>query len=117
MDQYYKRQSSNNNISNLNNNTSKPNINNELNKIYSNIRFMREQSCIDFSVLEKLAKDLNTNHQNDWLAGLEIYELSFKTDYDWVKDLEKMLKLKASQKTDLGQAITKSLQLIEIVKV
>ena len=78
---------------------------------------MREQNCIDFLVLEKLANDLNKNHQNDWLAELEIYELSFKTDYDWVKDLEKMLKLKASQKTDLGQAITKSLQLIEIVKV
>ena len=116
IDQYYRRESSNNDISDLNK-ISKSNIDNELNKIYSKIRFMREQNCIDFLVLEKLANDLNKNHQNDWLAELEIYELSFKTDYDWVKNLEKMLKFKASQKTDLGQAIKKSLQLIETIKV
>ena len=117
IDQYFKLKDSNDEISNLNNNISQSNVNKNLDKIYSKIRNMREHNDIDFSILEKLLKDLNTNHANDWLASLEIYELAYKTDYSWIHNLRHILELKASQKTDLGQAIRKSLQLIEIIEV
>ena len=69
---------------------------------------------INFSDLEILLEELNKNYKDDWLAKLEIYELTHKCNYQWVQNLGQFMKSEAKTKTDLGSAIHKSLQLIEL---
>ena len=68
----------------LNQNIIVSNNDENLNKIYSRIREIREQE-IDINVLKTLYEELNDNYPSDWLANLEIYELVKNQNYAWVK--------------------------------
>ena len=95
----------------LNQNIIVSNNDENLNKIYSRIREIREQE-IDINVLKTLYEELNDNYPSDWLANLEIYELVKNQNYAWVKDLRKKIDSKTLNSSDLSTAIQKALLLI-----
>lgn len=47
----------------------------ELHSLYQKIRILRESKTSDRALLETVFNDLKSNHSNDWLLPLEIYEL------------------------------------------
>ncbi|NER14904.1 aromatic amino acid hydroxylase [Leptobacterium flavescens] len=53
----------------------------ELESLYQNIRDMREENTITEEALENIFTTLKTNHPNDWLLTVEIFELLEKTDF------------------------------------
>ena len=116
IDKYFESQNYNNEIIKLNDNISRTNTNPDLNQIYFKIRKMRDKNHIDISSLEKFLQKIKKDHQDDWLASLEIYELAFNFNGSWIQDLKDFLWLKASGNTDLAKAIKKYLQLIESSK-
>ena len=95
----------------LNQNIIVSNNDENLNKIYSRIREIREQE-IDINVLKTLYEELSDNYPSDWLANLEIYELVKNQNYAWVKDLRKKIDSKTLNSSDLSTAIQKALLLI-----
>ena len=47
----------------------------KLHSLYQKIRVLRESKTSDLALLETIFIDLKSNHSNDWLLPLEIYEL------------------------------------------
>ena len=102
----------NNEIIKLNDNISRTNTNPDLNQIYFKIREMRDKNHIDISSLENFLQKIKKEHQDDWLASLEIYELVHDKNLSWVHDLREKIDSKSLDSTDLSTAINKALLLI-----
>ena len=113
MDSYYHPQTEYSQIQKLNKRISQSNIDQELNKIYSDIRSIRNNG-VNMDELKKLFDSLSKNYPDDWLAKLEIYEIVYDTEFaGWAAEIKESIQLKAIEESDLSKAIKNSLQLIE----
>ena len=113
MDSYYHPQTEYSQIQKLNKRISQSNIDQELNKIYSDIRSIRNNG-VNMGELKKLFDRLSKNYPDDWLAKLEIYEIVYDTEFaEWAAEIKESIQLKAKEESDLSKAIKNSLQLIE----
>lgn len=113
MDSYYHPQTEYSQIQKLNKRISQSNIDQELNKIYSDIRSIRNNGD-NMDKLKKLFDRLSKNYPDDWLAKLEIYEIVYDTEFaGWAAEIKESIQLKAKEESDLSKAIKNSLQLIE----
>jgi len=54
----------------------------ELESLYQNIRDIRKERIVTPEALEKIFNTLQTNHPNDWLLSIEIFELLHKDSLD-----------------------------------
>tara|TARA_Y100001970_G_C14221467_1_gene852933 strand:- start:1023 stop:2732 length:1710 start_codon:yes stop_codon:yes gene_type:complete len=113
IDSYFKIESTQNEINELNDGISLSNTDKQLNSIYSDIRFIRENGTKNFSKLKNLSEIVSEKYPKDWLAKLEIYEIIYSEKLLWKNDIKEFLNLKARGKSDLAKAIRNSLQLIE----
>ena len=113
IDLFYDLDSGKNQIEVLNKGISISNTNEELNQIYSKIRFFREQEQKDFSKLKNLSDLLSEKYPEDWLSKLEIYEIIHSKKLAWEDEVKNFLNLKSKSNSDLSKAIKNSLHLIE----
>ncbi len=113
IDSYFKSDSNTNEIDTLNKGITSSNIDQGLNKIYSDIRLIRKQKTEDFSKLKMLSEELSEKYPQDWLAKLEIYEIIYSKKLPWERNIREFLKCKATGNSDLSKAIANSLQLIQ----
>ena len=113
IDLFYDLDSGKNQIEVLNKGISISNTNEELNQIYSKIRFFREQGQKDFSKLKNLSDLLSEKYPEDWLSKLEIYEIIHSKKLAWEDEVKNFLNLKSKSNSDLSKAIKNSLHLIE----
>ena len=113
IDSFYDLDSGKNQIEVLNKGISISNTNEELNQIYSKIRFFREQEQKDFSKLKNLSDLLSEKYPEDWLSKLEIYEIIHSKKLAWEDEVKNFLNLKSKSNSDLSKAIKNSLHLIE----
>ncbi len=90
------------------------NSNSILNEIYLKIRDFRNSKSIRYDILYSLYMELESNHSEDWLAKIEIYEIIACKGLAWEESLKKSIKEHLENtEPELSQAIENSIRLIE----
>lgn len=85
----------------------------ELNKLYEEVRVMRNSENITSEKIQKIFKTLEENHSTDWLLPLEIYELENQDTSEFTsKVLTHLLNLKENR-PKVSHLIEGGLALIE----
>ena len=85
----------------------------ELHKMYADVRKMREEKAVDPDNLEIILKKLRSDHQQDWLLVLEIYELVKNTNYHTFSKEVKSYLDHLSDKKSIAHLIKDGVQLIK----
>ena len=84
----------------------------ELHKMYADVRKMREEKAVDPDKLEVILNKLRSDHQQDWLLVLEIYELVKTTNsHTFSKGVKSYLD-HLSNKKSIAHLIKDGVQLI-----
>jgi len=86
----------------------------ELHKMYADVRIMREEKKIDLDKLEIILKKLKSDHQQDWLLVLEVYELVKTTNYHTFSEEVKSYLDHLSNKKSIEHLIKDGIQLISL---
>jgi len=81
-------------------------------KLYQEVREMREQNCVEDVKLETIYEELKTKYPQDWLLSLEIYELCVENQLYLQPILKNHLEV-LSKNTLIEGLIKSGLELIE----
>ncbi|WP_298900213.1 aromatic amino acid hydroxylase [uncultured Psychroserpens sp.] len=83
----------------------------ELESLYKNTSDIR-QSNYDEERVKTIFKTLTDNHNDDWLLALELYELAYRYDKDFSKNILNRLEHLKLKRPNVAHLITNGLELI-----
>lgn len=87
----------------------------ELERLYKNIRNIRENRAAEITLKEAFAA-VSSAHPNDWLLSLEILELAYKTQqHDFIEKVQNHLEKVKINRPEIAHLITNGLELISPV--
>jgi len=88
--------------------------NRELNQLYAVIRRVREKGSSEVAELDRVHSELESKYAEDWLARLELLELTktFKITPAWVKTIQGRLNQIAATRKDRAEMISRGLELL-----
>ncbi|WP_396188754.1 aromatic amino acid hydroxylase [Flavobacterium sp.] len=87
----------------------------ELERLYKNVRNIRENRAAEITLKEAFAA-VSSAHPNDWLLSLEILELAHKTQqHDFIEKVQNHLEKVKINRPEIAHLITNGLELISPV--
>ena len=87
----------------------------ELERLYKNVRNIRENRAAEITLKEAFAA-VSSAHPNDWLLSLEILELAYKTQqHDFIEKVQNHLEKVKINRPEIAHLITNGLELISPV--
>lgn len=87
----------------------------ELERLYKNVRNIRENRVAEITLKEAFAA-VSSAHPNDWLLSLEILELAYKNhQHDFIEKVQNHLEKVKTNRPEIAHLITNGLELISPV--
>lgn len=87
----------------------------ELERLYKNVRNIRENRVAEITLKEAFAA-VSSAHPNDWLLSLEILELAYKNHrHDFIEKVQNHLEKVKTNRPEIAHLITNGLELISPV--
>lgn len=84
-----------------------------LENLYQEVRLLREQSNFKTDTIATIFNELKSNHPNDWLLTLELYELIYDTELTIKAELQTHLETIKEQQSNVAHLITGGLAILE----